>query len=154
MLFRSTNVFFNKNLAVAAARTGKTEEAIALFGQVLTINPRDISIYQSLSGLYNQEELFTRSNATLRRGLEEFPGNPMLLLRLAQNLYTQRKFEEALPVYEELLTENNLYFEVRKEYGIVLYFNKMEDKALEVLEVALDELPSDPCRCALHRIMP
>jgi tetratricopeptide (TPR) repeat protein len=140
----TTNIFFNKNLAVAAARTGKTEEAIALFGLVLTVNPRDISIYPSLAGLYNQAEMFTRSNATLRRALEQFPGNSMLLLRLAQNLYTQRKFEEALPVYEEWLAKNSLYFEVRKEYGIVLYFNKMEDKALEVLEVALDELPNDP----------
>ncbi len=140
----TTNVFFNKNLAFAAARTGKIQQATDLYIQAMSTNPRDISIYPNLAGLYNQAELFTRSNATLRRGLEEFPGNSMLLLRLAQNLYTQRKFEEALPVYDEWLTGNNLYFDVRKEYGIVLYFNKMEEKALEVLIEALYELPSDP----------
>lgn len=140
----TTNVFFNKNLAIAAARIGKSQQAIDLFGQVLSANPRDISVYPLLAGLYIQTELFTRANAILRRGLEEFPGNSMLLLRLAQNLYSQRKFEEALPVYEQWITGNDLYFDVRKEYGIVLYFNKMEEKALEVLETALLELPSDP----------
>jgi arginyl-tRNA--protein-N-Asp/Glu arginylyltransferase len=35
----------------------------------------------------------------------------------------------------EWLTGNQLYFDIRKEYGIVLYFNKKEDKALEILEV-------------------
>jgi tetratricopeptide (TPR) repeat protein len=140
----TTNVIFNKNLAVAAARTGKSKQAIQLFDQVLATNPRDISVYLNLSGLYNQDELFTRANETLRRGLQVFPGNSMLLLRLAQNLYGQRKFEEALPVYEQWTAGNSLYFDVRKEYGIVLYFNKKEEKALEVLEVALLELPSDP----------
>jgi tetratricopeptide (TPR) repeat protein len=140
----STNVFINKLLAIAAARTSKRDEAIVLFESVIEANPRDINNYLNLSGLYNQAELFTRGNNTLRKGLEEFPGNSILLLRLAQNLYAHRNFEEALPVYEEWLTGNQLYFDIRKEYGIVLYFNKKEDKALEILEFALDELPSDP----------
>lgn len=140
----STIVFINKLLAIAAARTGKRDEAIILFESVIETNPRDINNYLNLSGLYNQAELFTRGNNTLRRGLEEFPCNSILLLRLAQNLYARRNFEEALPVYEEWLSGNQLYFDVRKEYGIVLYFNKKEEKSLEILEVALDELPSDP----------
>lgn len=140
----STNVLINKLLAIAAARTGKRDEAIKLFETVIETNPRDITNYLNLSGLYNQAELFTRGNSTLRKGLEEFPGNSTLLLRLAQNLYVQRNFEDALPVYEEWVAGNQLYFDVRKEYGIVLYFNKKEDKALEILEAALDELPSDP----------
>lgn len=140
----STNVLINKLLAIAAARTGKRDEAIKLFETVIETNPRDINNYLNLSGLYNQAELFTRGNNTLRRGLEEFPGNSILLLRLAQNFYGQRNFEEALPEYEKWLAGNQLYFDIRKEYGIVLYFHKKEEKALEVLEVALNELPSDP----------
>jgi tetratricopeptide (TPR) repeat protein len=106
----STNVFINKLLAISAARTGKRDEAIVLFESVIEANPRDINNYLNLSGLYNQAELFTRGNNTLRKGLEEFPGNSILLLRLAQNLYVQRNFEEALPEYERVADRKSTLF--------------------------------------------
>jgi tetratricopeptide (TPR) repeat protein len=140
----TTNLFFTRNLAIAAGRSGKSQEAIDLFEQVLVINPRDLSSYVNLAGIYFQLEMFTRANQTLRTGLIQFPGNPQLLLRLAQNLYQRRNFEEALPVYGEYIAGNTPSFEVRKEYGIILYFNKQEEKAMEILEQALMEAPSDP----------
>lgn len=140
----STNLLNNKYLAVAAARTNHSDEAIELLEEVLEINPRDIGSYMSLSGLYNQDKKYTRANDVISRGLEQFPGNNSLLLRLAQNLYNQHNFEDALPVYEEWLQTNALYFDVRKEYGITLYLNKQEDKALQILEPALEEVPNDP----------
>lgn len=140
----TTNLFFTKNLAIAAGRMGKTQEAIPLFEQVIKNNPRDLSSYLNLAGIYYQSEMYTRANQTLKTGLIQFPGNPQLLLRLGQNLYQRRNFEEALPVYEEYIAANTPPFEIRKEYGIVLYFNKQEEKAMEVLENALMEVPSDP----------
>ena len=140
----STNLLNNKYLAVAAARTNHSDEAIELLEEVLEINPRDIGSYMSLSGLYNQDKKYTRANDVISRGLEQFPGNKSLLLRLAQNLYNQHNFADALPVYEEWLQTNALYFDVRKEYGITLYLNKQEDKALQILEPALEEVPNDP----------
>ena len=140
----STNLLNNKYLAVAAARTNHSDEAIELLEEVLEINPRDIGSYMSLSGLYNQDKKYTRANDVISRGLEQFPGNNSLLLRLAQNLYNQHNFADALPVYEEWLQTNALYFDVRKEYGITLYLNKQEDKALQILEPALEEVPNDP----------
>ena len=140
----TTNIFFTKNKAIAATRTGKTQEAIVLFEQVIRDNPRDMGSYLNLSGLYYQSELYTRSNQVLLSALKMFPGNSQLLLRLAQNYYQRRNFEEALPVYEEWISGNTLYFDIRKEYGITLYFNKMEEKAMAILEEALLELPSDP----------
>ncbi len=140
----STNLLNNKYLAVAAARMNRSDEAIQLLEEVLETNPRDIGSYASLSGLYNQDKKYTRANDVVRRGLEQFPGNGSLLLRLAQNLYNQHNFTDALPVYEEWLQNNALYFDVRKEYGITLYLNKQEDKALKILEPALEEVPNDP----------
>ena len=140
----STNLLNNKYLAVAAARTNHSDEAIELLEEVLEINPRDIGSYMSQSGLYNQDKKYTRANDVISRGLEQFPGNNSLLLRLAQNLYNQHNFADALPVYEEWLQTNALYFDVRKEYGITLYLNKQEDKALQILEPALEEVPNDP----------
>lgn len=140
----STNLLNNKYLAVAAARMNRSDEAIHLLEEVLETNPRDIGSYASLSGLYNQDKKYTRANDVVRRGLEQFPGNGSLLLRLAQNLYNQHNFTDALPVYEEWLQNNTLYFDVRKEYGITLYLNKQEDKALKILEPALEEVPNDP----------
>jgi tetratricopeptide (TPR) repeat protein len=140
----STNLFVNKNLAFSASRLGKNKEAIYLFEQVLKVNPRDIGSYMALAAAYQQERLFTRSNLVLESGLKHYPNNSVLLLRLAQNFYTQQDFEKALPVYEAWVSNNSLYFDVRKEYGIVLYLNKMEEKALDVLEYALFENPADP----------
>ena len=140
----STNLLNNKYLAVAAARTNHSDEAIELLEEVLEINPRDIGSYMSQSGLYNQDKKYTRAIDVISRGLEQFPGNNSLLLRLAQNLYNQHNFADALPVYEEWLQTNALYFDVRKEYGITLYLNKQEDKALQILEPALEEVPNDP----------
>jgi len=148
----STNLLNNKYLAVAAARMNRSEEAILLLEEVLEINPRDIGSYASLSGLYNQDKKYTRANNVVRRGLGQFPGNGSLLLRLAQNLYNQHNFTDALPVYEEWLQNNELEFEVSKEYGITLHLNMQEDKALKIHALAMEAVTNDPY-LAFHNVL-
>lgn len=140
----SVNVFFSRQMAIAAARSGQPDEAIALFEQVLGENPRDMVSYLQLCGLYQQNERYALAGQVLNRGLEQFPGNPLLLLRLAQNHYNQRDFAGALPLYEAWIAGNKPDFDTWKEYGITLYFNKQEERALEILEQAMNEVVNDP----------
>ncbi len=43
-----------------------------------------------------------------------------------------------------MFAKNPFTFVIRKEFGIILYFNHKGKKALEVLEAAFDEVPNDP----------
>jgi tetratricopeptide (TPR) repeat protein len=130
----STNVFFNKQFAFTAFRTGKPDLAIRLYEQVLAENPGDFSSHLNLIAVYKRKKDVERIKATGTRALSVFPKNPTILLRQADALYELKDYENALFPYEQYLAENDSVFDVMKNYGIALYFCKNEQKAIQILE--------------------
>jgi tetratricopeptide (TPR) repeat protein len=140
----STNLFFNKQLALCSAFLGKNREAKVLFKNVLIHNPRDYGSYLSLSNLFQQDTAYKEAVQVLQKGLEQFPGNGVLLLKKAQIFYLSGKYERAADDYEAYLQSNDTLVNIRKEYGVCLYLSKKEEKALKILEPALYLVPNDP----------
>lgn len=140
----SLNLFFNRQLAISASRLNKSGEAKQLFLKVLEMNPRDLGSSLALATLYQQDTAFVQAERILAGAKELFPGNSLLELRLAQNDYYLKEYARAAEGYAQYLSHNDTTLNVRKEYGVVLYFNKEEDKALRILEPALYLAPNDP----------
>lgn len=140
----STNVVYNKQLALAALRIGKTDQAIDLFESVLEANPNDFNSYMNLILLYLKNENAVHIVRTSDRALYFFPENSAILLRGANSLYALAEYEEAKPFYERYLVRNDSILDVLKNYGITLYFCKEPEKAINQLEKCFYLVPNDP----------
>lgn len=139
----STNVYFNKQFAFAAFRTGKPDLAIRLYEQVLAENPGDFSSHLNLIAIYKRKKDVEKIVATGARALAVFPQNPTILLRQADALFELKDYEKAIFPYEKYLAENDSTFEVLKNYGICQYFCKNEQKAIQILEKCFSMVPND-----------
>ncbi|MDO8929283.1 MAG: tetratricopeptide repeat protein, partial [Bacteroidota bacterium] len=139
----STNVYFNKQFAFTAFRTGKPDLAIRLYEQVLAENPGDFSSHLNLIAIYKRKKDVEKVVVTGARALAVFPQNPTILLRQADALFELKDYEKAIFPYEKYLAENDSTFEVLKNCGICQYFCKNEQKAIQILEKCFSMVPND-----------
>lgn len=139
----STNVFYNKQYAFAAFKTGKPDLAIHLYEQVVAENPEDFGSHLNLMAIYKRKKAVDKILESGNRALTVFPGNATLLLRQAEALYELKAYEFAINPYETYLAENDSTYDVLKNYGISLFFSKNEEKALEILENCFYQVPND-----------
>jgi tetratricopeptide (TPR) repeat protein len=140
----STNVVYNKQLAVMAFRLGKIEQSKELFEWVVDKNPVDLTIYHNLVSINTlmKEPVHVIRMADL--GLYHFPENPSLTMRKAVALYNLREYKEAIPVFESYLAKSDSTFDVLKNYGISLYFVQEYIKAKEILNKCFLINQADP----------
>lgn len=140
----STNVFFNKQFAFAAFRTGQPDLATKLYEKVLAENPGDFGSHLNLIAIYKRKKDASGVKIASERALTFFPKNSVILLRQADGLFELQDYENALYPYEQYLAENDSTFDVLKNYGISLYFCKNEQKAIEMLEKCYAMVVNDP----------
>lgn len=130
----STNLVYNKQLAIAANRTGHTDLSIKMFETVLEYNPNDLSSYINLILLYLKKKDAVQIVRTSDRALYFFPGNSAVLLREANSLYAIKEYEEAKPAFDQYLAKNDSVADVLENYGISLYFLGEDLEARKILE--------------------
>lgn len=140
----SLNVLYNKQFAFAAFKTGKTDQAIRLFEQVVAANPGDFGSHLNLMAVYRKKKDAVRLTQTAERALSVFPDNPTLLLREAEGLLELREYEKAVSPYEQYLSKNDSAYDVLKNYGFALYLSGNSEKALAILEDCFYQAPNDP----------
>lgn len=139
----SSNVFYNKQFAYAAFRTGKPDLAIRLYEQVVSENPGDFSSHLNLLAIYKRKKAADKVLESGNRALTIFPSNATILLREADALFELKAYEQAINPYEIYLAENDSTFDVLKNYGISLFFNNQKEKALDILETCFYQVPND-----------
>ena len=141
----SLNIFWNKQLAFCAFRTGNKEEAIKLYEKVLEQNPRDYSTYINLSHLYDRKQEPEKVVELLTRGLEQFPGDEELFLEFARFYFGSKQYELAVPYYEKYFNAGGLReLKIQLNYAISSYFARNEKKSLEALAYCSTLAPNDP----------
>lgn len=141
----SLNVFWNKQLAFCAFRTGKKQEAIALYEKVLEQNPRDHSSYINLSHLYDRRKKPEKVVDLLTRGLNQFPGNEELYLEFARLYFGTKQYDLAVPHFESYFAAGGLReLKIQLNYAISCYFARDEKKSLEALKLCSTFAPNDP----------
>jgi Flp pilus assembly protein TadD, contains TPR repeats len=140
----STNVVYNKQLALTAMRLGKMNQALGLFESVLDANPNDLGLYQNLITLYAIFKDAVHVIRTSERALYFFPENSSIMLRAANALHGLKEYSESIPFYEAYLDKNDSTFDVLKSYGLSLYFDQENVKSREILEKCFVLAQDDP----------
>jgi len=139
----SSNVFYNKQFAYAAFKTGKVKLAIRLYENVINENPGDFGSHLNLLAIYKKQKDSVRVYQAGQRALAFFPKNTTILLREADALFELKDYKKAILPYEEYLAENDSVIDVVKNYGICLYFAHNNEKAIQLLDKCMRLLPND-----------
>jgi tetratricopeptide (TPR) repeat protein len=138
-------------LAMVYADLGDTSSAADLLKQLAAKNPTPKSL-QALAAAYEQMNEFGLAAETLKRTLDLNPPNAAELKRfMAADLRKAKQFQEALKVYQELVTEEpadyDSYLRISNIYAQLKDFAKAreaEDKARAIepnnLEVRYNEV--------------
>lgn len=140
----TTNVYWNKQFAFSAHKVNRLKLAISLYEKVILNNPHDVGSYLNLATLYRQLNADSLALNTTLRGLEIYPENPSLLLKLANQYYGLREYEKAISPYEQYLSKGDSIYSILKNYGICLYFTGHEQKSIQFLETCIYMAPDDP----------
>lgn len=140
----STNTFYNRYYAYAAYRTGKNDLAVKLYEMLAADGSRDLNTWLNLSTIYLQQKRLDAAVVTCERGLDLFPQNPNLLLKIADDYFLFREYGKARLSYENYFAVGDSTLDVLKNYGICLYFDKEEEKALTMLEPCYEATVNDP----------
>ncbi len=141
----STNVFWNRQFAFCAFKTGKKSEAIRLYEKALLQNPRDYSSYFNLVHIYDKEKEPVKIFNTLTRGLNCFPGDADFYAERAKFMFETKVYEKAKSDYENYFAaKGDSLYPVLMNYGISSYFTGDENKAISMLEICLSRVANDP----------
>jgi len=141
----STNLYWNKQLAYCAFRTGKKEMSIVLYEKIIDENPGDYGSYFNLLRLYNRKEQVQLFLALIDKGLEQFPGNSGFYRELAGYYFANKQYDEAkqnLENYFEAGGES--IYKIMLNYGICCYFARNENLAISILKKCEMQNPNDP----------
>lgn len=89
------------DLSLAYIQTGELDKAEKLNYDGMKLNPNNASFYHNLSAIYLKKNLLPKAEQFARKAVELDPNNKKSRFSLGNILYTQKKYNEAIP---ELLT--------------------------------------------------
>ena len=141
----STNVYWNKQLAFCAFRTGNKIQSRYLYQKVLLQNPRDYSTYSNLARLFDKEKEASAILAVFDAGLQNFPGDAGLYGERAKFCFDTKNYDAAKSDYQNYFNAggDSLYQNLMN-YGISSYFTGDENKAISMLEICANQVLNDP----------
>ncbi|NQU85794.1 MAG: tetratricopeptide repeat protein [Mariniphaga sp.] len=141
----STNVYWNKQYAFCLAKTrGKDSLAICLYESLVSDNPRDLNLYSSIYTLYSRKKDMEKALGILIQGLQEFPGNKDLTLKVANFYFGNKNYSDAANYYKEYIESGGSNYDALRNFGICLYFNKSEKEAIKMLDRCMEIAFNDP----------
>lgn len=140
----SDNIYITKQLAFAAVRTARDSFAISLYTKIIRQNQTDLNNFTALASLYQKKENYPKVFETLEMGLSVFPGEAILLLKLADTHFAKRNYAKAIEFYEKYQTISDTNFDVLKNLGMSYYYEKRTQEGLSLLEQCLTMKPNDP----------
>ena len=132
-----------RNLAYTAHHTGKPEDAIFSYEQILEGSPADSASLSSLGTLYLNQNRHVEAIGVLLRLVELMPQNVEVHLNLGVAYENSNRIEEARAAYEqaiELAPESGAgYYNL----GNLLWSQKSYDGAIVAYESAVERDPDD-----------
>ena len=140
----STNLLINKHLALCAARTGHNDLSISLYQKVINLNPSDLANFTNLASVYQNKDQYIEAIEILKKGLEYFPDEPFLLIKLGQFHYHLKNYKLAIDPFEKYLAKSDSTPDVMTNLGICYYLEKRLKEGLDLFEKNLKMNPDDP----------
>ncbi len=111
-------------------KLGKKEEAKDVMEKVLLLNPDDLSIREQLADVYYGLSDYETAESLYRDILDKEP-KKNIKKKLAEVLVWQKKYDEAIPVLEELTKAEPKNLELAELVADVYAWSKKYDKAIE-----------------------
>ncbi len=141
----STNVYWNKQLAFCAFRTGNKIQSRYLYQKVLQQNPRDYSTYSNLIRLFDKEKEKNDILAVFDVGFQNYPGDQGLFGERAKFYFDIKNYSSAQSDYQNYFSAggDSLYQNLMN-YGITCYFSGQENNAISLLEICASQVLNDP----------
>ena len=117
-------------------------EAIQNFEKAKKIKPEEMAIYNSLgmiySGKYGEEfEDMEKALVNNKKAYELAPREP-LADALATSYMNMEKYEESIPIWEELTQKNPSKMEYHFQLGTALYFSGKEEEGEKKMQYAAE----------------
>jgi|GEM_PF-1306840 tetratricopeptide (TPR) repeat protein len=124
-----------KDLAIAYYKSGKLDDAEALFKEMLVKTPNDMDLRYRLGNVYLAKGMLNEAGAEFRQVLQIDPNNGGAHNGLANLYYRQRKFDDAMAEYLQAIQMNpnlaeanldlgNAYYEKRQFKDAANYFKR------------------------------
>lgn len=135
-----------RGLAAAEAKSGRRQDAVAAYEELLEIDPKDRFAYKELMRLKTEEASPEEAAAALK-GLMRTgsrASNPHLKTLTAERLRKAGKLEDAAAEYEAALELQPANTYVLSQLGFTYKKLGREEEALEALSKAFLGKPSDP----------
>ena len=125
------------NLALVLWKKGDLDGAINMLEEVFATY-KTTTVYGSLGYLMLLKGDLEKALAFNQEAYEYNDNNSVIVDNLALNYYLLGELYKAEEIYEKLMTKNPTYPEAYYNYGLTLEAKNKIDKALEVMEKALD----------------
>ena len=132
------------NLGLIYLNRNKMKEAAAEFEMVLSLEPKsDVGIYYLLSSAYRESGDFEKSIATLEKGLEKKPEDPIMLKALGYLQFQTNRDEAAVITLERIVTLDPMDIDARIDLALLYQKKDQIEKAVAGYKEALELDPKN-----------
>lgn len=114
----------------------KMQKMREMMDYIWEADTRDPEIARQLADAYSSQSEFGRAEVLYRKAYSQLK-TPSSKMGLAQNLVWQKKYKEAIPLLEELLSQSPQEAELLEFYGNVCFWANKHEKAIEIYKTLL-----------------
>ena len=116
------------DIGVVKGEKGDSAGAIEAYRQAIALNYHSDAPYRNLGNTLNEFGRYADAEEILRKGLAEFPEDCCLMFHLAHSLVGQRRFEEAIVYYREILRIHPQRKEARRDlYDVLIQLGRRDE---------------------------
>jgi tetratricopeptide (TPR) repeat protein len=121
---------------------GEQDEAYSIYDRLLTENPKNKEVYESLLEIYEQRNDMVAKRSLLHKMRKQFPNEESLLEKIAETYELEEKWDLARETYDSLRASTD---DSSVDLAIARTWEQQDSllKALEVYRGAVEEYPND-----------
>ena len=132
------------NLGLIYLNQGKMKDAAAEFETVLSLEPKyDVNIYYLLAAAYRESGDFEKSIATLEKGLEKKPEDPVMLKALGYLQFNTDRDDAAVATLERIITLDPTDVDARLDLALLHQKKDRTEQAVAGYKKALELAPKN-----------
>lgn len=134
----------NVNLGFIFQKRGNIDSAIVYYEKAIVSKPDDATTLGSLATLYGEKGERDKKIEYLQKAIEAAPDNYRFKTQLGSEFFNNKEYEQAIPVYEDLVAQYPDMAAYWQRYGFALSQTDRKAEAPAALEKAIELKADDP----------
>lgn len=130
------------DIGVVLGEMGRREQAIEAYKKALSIDDSREGTFMNIGKMYIELGDPKEAEYYLQKGNEKFPDSLGIMMNLGNALSSQRKFEEAIPIFRKILDEEPSWNNARQSLCYSLLQLGRRDEAAKVRAEWPDYVPN------------